>query len=1638
MLQTVRIGEGEHGAGVGVSLGDGELAQKLEEGGGREEVAAACCGFAFLVQRQMESIQGRELVEHDADLPAGDSKDCTLKTFGDSRDLPKGRPRDTHFPKTLLRTGDASTTAMSYYDTYEKPSPAARQPFYTSDRQTLVEVCCMVEEQIKTLGVNMRNEFTKEVLFLRKQNNIINEKYELLLEAYEELHLRVRDLEARQTREQNGTGKTELKERVNKERQTSEITTEVADQAPAAAPPGSIFEVSDSTVTLLEEVNNAETRLNASIRELENGELPTASTDFQGHPASFLKSVTMSMLSNPLQTIGNARKLVANPSKIMDAYGAFRNTIRNSVGTNNETKSIFTTSRQSNKKTLTKHTSTLAPATFEDLPEQVVQRILSFLVDRDSESYGDLWRLRHVNKSIRRIAKSVIRKGGVRQQATLKFSTRSCHENKHQFKISQNPLNFFVSSENLRMQEPSQTLVVFQGVKDEAPQSELVVEWMSPPEDWFVNTVTGTFEVDVTLMGVTRRAQLKIALQDSEVQVCEVDISKKGDGSQMIGIKYRVKGGLADQMAANPQWESKMTTVRGAAGFLARKALGLGMKMTGLYWRDNGSKDELFRFKNWFLGQSRVHLRAVVHIEGVVVPNNIFAYSNLKKWVYLVEKAKLGLVTLPASYKEVDPNLFVQSAVAPSPRPPPVALDEESPLLGGMHPNAPSQAYLEAFFREALDDQLDKILQFYQKKENELLQDVDNLLGDITMYEGFDTRRGVNAEASGSSASASQPSGLRVEISSGSARTQSEGGILPTSRTPKKRPTILSPGTATGGLSPTSPTRNVSINTVSYGFWGRSEHKSQRTKFKKQITGLFVALSELDDYRELNHTGFSKILKKFEKVTGFKLKSSYMHQVNSSYPFTPEAAGLLKSEVDCVINLYARVITDNNLAQAATELKSSLREHIVWERNTIWRDMVSQERRTGSLGVRRKDIVGEQVPSTLTFNVFGLEIPMHPLINEKLAYFIVFTCLFAVLVNFPILETPEQQNCLAILIYASLLWAFEVLPLFVTSLMIPLLVVMLRVMREVVTFPDGHVEYHRMEAKPAAKKVFSDMFSPVIMLLLGGFSLAAALSKYNIAKGMASVVLGKAGSNPKYVVLANMFVSTFASMWISNVAAPVLCFSLVAPILRNLPTKSPYAKCIIIGIALAANVGGMASPIASPQNIIAMGTMNPPASWPEWFAIAIPVCIVIDIAIWLLLLAVYQPGASGHIDPPEAFQTNYFADNPLTSTHYYILFITFMTIILWCIEGLIEPIVGDMGVIAIFPLVAFYGTGILSKDDWNTQLWTVVMLAMGGISLGKAVDSSGLLASLTLEITPHLAGLSPFMCLVLFSGVVLVVTTFISHTVGALIILPVVAQIGASLPDPQPRMLIMAVALMCSGAMGLPVSSFPNMNAISLEDPTGEPWLEVLDFLKVGLLSSVFAWCAILAKDLGTYTSQMGVWSNFLTSLGLMKRKVTILMVGLDNSGKTTILNGLKLDATAPLEITPTVGFKVETFTRSRLQFTAFDMSGQGKYRDLWEHYYPDAEGIVFVVDATDKMRACVARDELAMMLGHPVLKERKVPILFLANKMDIPGSMTPSECSVALALEEIKDRNWTIFATNGLTGQGVNVGLDWLAEELS
>jgi len=302
--------------------------------------------------------------------------------------------------------------------------------------------------------------------------------------------------------------------------------------------------------------------------------------------------------------------------------------------------------------------------------------------------------------------------------------------------------------------------------------------------------------------------------------------------------------------------------------------------------------------------------------------------------------------------------------------------------------------------------------------------------------------------------------------------------------------------------------------------------------------------------------------------------------------------------------------------------------------------------------------------------------------------------------------------------------------------------------------------------------------------------------------------------------------------------------------LRNLPSDSQMSKALILGIALASNIGGMLSPIASPQNIVALQIMNPPPSWGAWFFVTIPVGIISILLIWVILLLSFKPGRGTTIVPIRPVKDKF------SGVQWFISLVTLGTIVLWCVSHQLDWLFGDMGVIAIIPLVLFFGTGILTKEDFNNFLWTIIILAAGGLSLGKAVNSSGLLHTIANAITAKVEGMSLYAILVVFATLILVVATFISHTVAALIILPLVASVGNGMEEPHPNLLVMGAALMCSAAMGLPTSGFPNMSkssnpvynfvksngkpaAIMMEDSqTGQRYLQVKHFISRGIPAS--------------------------------------------------------------------------------------------------------------------------------------------------------------------------------------------------------
>eukprot|EP00756_Hemistasia_phaeocysticola_P052165 Hpha_TRINITY_DN27373_c0_g1::TRINITY_DN27373_c0_g1_i2::g.582::m.582/K07942/ARL1; ADP-ribosylation factor-like protein 1 len=176
-----------------------------------------------------------------------------------------------------------------------------------------------------------------------------------------------------------------------------------------------------------------------------------------------------------------------------------------------------------------------------------------------------------------------------------------------------------------------------------------------------------------------------------------------------------------------------------------------------------------------------------------------------------------------------------------------------------------------------------------------------------------------------------------------------------------------------------------------------------------------------------------------------------------------------------------------------------------------------------------------------------------------------------------------------------------------------------------------------------------------------------------------------------------------------------------------------------------------------------------------------------------------------------------------------------------------------------------------------------------------------------------------------------------------------------------------------------------------------------------------------------------GFWSRFLDTVGMGSKEVRILILGLDNAGKTTILYKLQLGDV--VEAVPTIGFNVETIKHKNLTLQVWDLGGQTSIRPYWRCYYSNTDAIIYVVDSCDHDRMGIAREELFAMLEEDELKDALLVVF--ANKQDMPGALEEAEVAKALGLEAITDRQWHIKKTSAVKGEGIFEGLDWLCNAL-
>ncbi|PSB86599.1 SLC13 family permease [Photobacterium damselae] len=399
--------------------------------------------------------------------------------------------------------------------------------------------------------------------------------------------------------------------------------------------------------------------------------------------------------------------------------------------------------------------------------------------------------------------------------------------------------------------------------------------------------------------------------------------------------------------------------------------------------------------------------------------------------------------------------------------------------------------------------------------------------------------------------------------------------------------------------------------------------------------------------------------------------------------------------------------------------------------------------------------------------------------------------------------TVIQQRVIAIFLLAALCWVLEPIPIYATSVVIIVLELLLLSNKGFFLFQQGAGEPHFGELLNYSD-IMATFASPIIMLFLGGFFLAMAATKYRLDVNLARVLLKPFGTQPKYVMLGLMLITAIFSMFMSNTATTAMMLSILAPVIALFGAKDPGKIAFALCIPVAANIGGIGTPIGTPPNAIALKYLSAEnmITFGEWMFFGVPFVFILLMFAWVLLNALY-PADQQKI---ELAIKGKFLKTPKAITVY----ITFgLTILLW-LMGSTHGM--NSYTVALIPVAIFSLTGIINKEDLKKISWDVLWLVSGGIALGLALDQTGL-ARLMVHSIPF-DDYSPYVVLIGSAVLCLLMANFMSHTATANLLMPIMAALGTSMTSLVPLggeiTLILVVTFAASLGMSLPISTPPN------------------------------------------------------------------------------------------------------------------------------------------------------------------------------------------------------------------------------------
>jgi sodium-dependent dicarboxylate transporter 2/3/5 len=422
--------------------------------------------------------------------------------------------------------------------------------------------------------------------------------------------------------------------------------------------------------------------------------------------------------------------------------------------------------------------------------------------------------------------------------------------------------------------------------------------------------------------------------------------------------------------------------------------------------------------------------------------------------------------------------------------------------------------------------------------------------------------------------------------------------------------------------------------------------------------------------------------------------------------------------------------------------------------------------------------------------------------------------------------TLIQHRLLAIFLLAALLWVLEPVPVFATSIFI-ITLELIMISNKGLHWFRAPSEGHELGVLIPYTEIFSAFSSPIIILFMGGFALAIAASKYELDNNLARVLLKPFGTQPKFIMLGLMLITSVFSMFMSNTATTVMMLALLGPIVASAPKGDLGIKALVLCIPIAANTGGIATPIGTPPNAIALQylTGEHSISFLSWMTMGLPFVFIQLTFAWFLLQKLFPSS--------QPSMTLKLEGTFMRSWRAIVVYITFAaTILLWMTTSLHGM---NTYVVAVIPLAIFTLTGIMGKEELKQINWDVLWLVAGGIAIGIGLEQTGLAKALAHAIDYE--SLSPMSVVITLSIICWLMANFMSNTATANLLMPIAAAIGTSMQSLSEvggiQGLLVVVAFSASLGMILPVSTPPNSLAYS----TG--LIESRDMAKAGVIIGV-------------------------------------------------------------------------------------------------------------------------------------------------------------------------------------------------------